>query len=416
MEYSTPIKRHYTVGEQKERLPLYLQEFYQTRQLDRIKIDETEIQGYFEYSFITEKSYVTSPERSADGTIDNLNSYSTFFTPRLVIKYNYMHISDYRKLMILLNSKNEFVVECYDIVLDKRVRHKMYVATPEMPTIHQRYMEVLGIRNYTIELIGTNVGFDTVEVRYYDINGILIPEATQSVDKGTEAIINYNYIAPTGHRFDGQWTDSAGVVRNNGEAILIQNDLDLYAKTTLDGQYTLSFAYGNGNVLYSQSLGAVNNITITNGSTIDNAIAIANITLDTSKKFTFPSNGTGGLSVKYDEDKYTVPYDFKGWYWTPEANDSTRVYGSTKYNYAINRTIYQIYEPKKYSVTYVTNADNIAIDTEQFAYNSKVILPALRMIGFTFLGWYLDSKFDKVFSGIMPPKDITLYAKWVKNE
>ena len=113
MSYNTPLKRHYTVGEQSDRLPLYLREFYEKRQLDRIKIDGTEIQGYFEYSFFEEKTYIKSPERSSDGSIDNLNSYSSFLTPKLVIKYNYMHkhsnpICENRNKIIQLPTKRDF--------------------------------------------------------------------------------------------------------------------------------------------------------------------------------------------------------------------------------------------------------------------------------------------------------------------
>lgn len=416
MSYNTPIKTHYSVEAQRDRLPLYLREFYEIRQLDRIKIDGTEIQGYFEYSFFKEKTYVKSPERSSGGTIDNLNSYSTFLTPRLVIKYNYMHISDYRKLMNILYSKNEFVVECYDIVKDQRVTHKMYFAPTEMPSIHQRNLEVLGIKNYTIELIGTNVGFDTVEIRYHDMEGNLIPEATKTVDKGTDEIIYYDYVAPQGYRFEGKWLDKSGAVFHNNDVIYMYSDFDLYAETKVDGQYTLSFSYGNGNVLYSQTSGAITSVPIIYGEKINSAIDTANITLDNGEKFTFATNGTGGLSVKH-ENEYIVPYDFKGWYWTPEANEGTKVNGLTAYNYSINRTIYQVYEPKKYNLTFNTNTNGeIIFDTVKVAYNSAIMLPALRMNGFTFIGWFTDSTLTKSFSGKMPPKDLTLYAKWEKNK
>lgn len=145
-----------TVSEQANRLPRAFRENYRQTQLDRIKIDGEEIFGYFEYSFLEEKSYREQPIRSDSGVIENLDSYATFLTPRLIIKYNMMHIDDYRKLMKLLKSKNEFQVECYDIVEDKRVTHNMYFAPPQMPIIYQQYLMTLGIQEYSIELIGTN--------------------------------------------------------------------------------------------------------------------------------------------------------------------------------------------------------------------------------------------------------------------
>lgn len=145
-----------TAEEQKKRLPLNYQDGYIRTQLDRIKIDDYELQGYFEYSFMEEKSYKTQPVRSGDGVIEDLEDYETFLTPRLVINYSMMDIEDYRTLMKLLKSKNTFQVTCYDIVEDKRVTHEMYFATPQMPVIYQQYLTVLGIQNTSIELIGTN--------------------------------------------------------------------------------------------------------------------------------------------------------------------------------------------------------------------------------------------------------------------
>lgn len=145
-----------TVGEQALRLPSDSRGYYLATQLDRIKIDGEEILGYFEYSFLEEKSYKTQPQRSDDGSIPDLENYATFLTPRLIIRYNMMQIEDYRKLMKKLKAKNVFTVECYDIVEDKRVVHEMYFAPPQMPIIYQQYLTALGVQEYTIELIGTN--------------------------------------------------------------------------------------------------------------------------------------------------------------------------------------------------------------------------------------------------------------------
>ena len=147
---------HRTVEEQAERLPLEYQDNYKKTQLDRIEIDGCEIHGYFEYSFMEEKSYMEQPVRSQDGTIVDLDAYTTFLTPRLIIKYNMMGIDDYRNLMLLLKAKNAHVVTCYDVEADRRVTHEMYFATPSMPIIYQRYLAALGIQEYSIELIGTN--------------------------------------------------------------------------------------------------------------------------------------------------------------------------------------------------------------------------------------------------------------------
>lgn len=158
---------HRTVEEQKNRLPKAFQNNYEATQLDRIEIDGCEIHGYFEYSFMEEKSYMEQPTRSQDGAIEDLDGYSTFLTPRLIIKYNMMNIEDYRTLMTFLKSKNTFNVTCYDIVADRRVTHEMYFANPQMPVIYQRYLAVMGIQDYTIELIGTNRRTEDMKISFY---------------------------------------------------------------------------------------------------------------------------------------------------------------------------------------------------------------------------------------------------------
>lgn len=394
------------------------------KHIDKVTIDGNVFTDYSAFSFLWEKSYVKSPVRSGDGTISNLDSYSTFLTPHLKIDFSLMSIDSYRVLMNLVYSKNEFTVTCYDVVNNRDTTNKMYFSTEEMPKLwtivdalngDENAVMLLGVQDYTVEMVGTNVSLDTVEVLYYDMYGVLINVATQSVDKGTEAIIDYNYVAPNGYRFDGEWKNETGAIVRNGDVVLLNQSIKLYAQVVPTNEYTLSFSYGNGNVLISQTAGEVNSVKITKGQTIGQAISNANITLNDGTKFTFPTNGTGSISVEYEEDKYTTPYEFKGWYWTPIASVSTRIDGNTTFNYDVNRIIYQIYEPKKYTVTYITNVSTISLDALQVAYGSNVSLPRLAMANYTFLGWYADSEFKNFFSGTMPPKDIILYARWERN-
>lgn len=166
----------YTVDQQALRLPERLQEYYKSTQLDRVQIDGEEFSGFFEYTYLDEKTYFTEPSRSLDGTIENLNSYTSFLTAHLKMDYTYMQIEDYRRLMRLLNSKNEFTVTAYDIVNDTRVTRKMYFATPNMPKVHTRYLQAKGILNYTVELIATNADMQTYNITYnYNIPSDAVP-------------------------------------------------------------------------------------------------------------------------------------------------------------------------------------------------------------------------------------------------
>ena len=151
---------HRTVEEQAARLPYELREAYKNSQIDRIRMFDgkktIELTGYAEYSYLDEKSYKVQPVRTQDGAIEDIDEYATFHTPRLIVNYNMMGIDDYRSFMKMIKGRNGFAVQCYDPVEDEIVTNEMYVATPSMPIIYQQYLAALGIKEYNIEMIGTN--------------------------------------------------------------------------------------------------------------------------------------------------------------------------------------------------------------------------------------------------------------------
>ena len=193
---------HRTVEEQKNRLPKAFQANYEVTQLDRIKLfdgnEVVEVQGYFEYSFLEEKSYVEQPTRAIDGSIANIDDYVTFLTPRIIIKYNMMHIDDYRMLMRKIKENNGIVVMCYDVVEDKIVKHEMYFAPPAMPMIYQKYLMALGIQEYSIELIGTNsdtkMPFSIDDTSYEAFRGMTWEEWVSSDFNKNQFTINGSFV------------------------------------------------------------------------------------------------------------------------------------------------------------------------------------------------------------------------------
>jgi uncharacterized repeat protein (TIGR02543 family) len=412
--YTTPEKQHYNVDAQSARLPLYLQEFYKKRQLDRLRIDGNEIQGYFEYSQIPEKTYVKPPERSSGGTIDNLNSYATFIVDRIVIKYIYMHISDYRKLMRLIQSKNEFTVEFYDIVWDKRVVRKMYFAPPSMPNIHQRYLEVLGVKDYTIELIGTNTDIDLLSVIYHSnpptdgYNDTTIAEP--DVYSGAEIVMGTSAKEITDLTFGGlymfdHWSlnptnDDTVFVNNN--AYTINNNLVLYARWRSAKSHTLSFSYGIADPSINEE-----NYTYETSRVVSKGSSIG----------TLPTVQTP--SVTYKDKKY-YPYYDGYWYKTPIIVDnSVAVKDGDDYWTNMDSTIYLLYKTHLYSLDlYLKDEDkNMLYASNKIPYNTPMNLPSLVKEGCEFSGWYSTADFQentKVNNGNMPPVDLTLYARFVK--
>ena len=405
---------------------------YGANGIDKVIIDGKEFTDYKAFSFIWEKSYIKSPVRSGDGTIGNLNSYATFLTPHLKMDFSMMSIDTYRDIMLKIYEKNEFVVTCYDVVNNRTTTNKMYFTTEEMPKLwtvvealngNEDAIELLGVQDYVVEMVGTNAPMDEIDVLYYDNNGNLIEGASHQAIIGSEFIVDYNFIAPSGYRFNGEWKDEKGSIYRNGDVVKVNAynketlAIKLYAQVVDTNEYTLSFSYGNGNVLYSQTTGAINSINISKNQTIGVAISNANITLEDGTRFYFPSTGTGSKIVKIDNKMYE-PYEFKGWYWTTEPSENSKVDVDTYFSYDLNRTIYQIYVPKRYGVTYVSNIDNISFDSVNVAYAQTVPLPIPRKSGYAFNGWYTTSDFkdNTKFNGTMPPYSITLYAKWSEIE
>lgn len=388
-----------------------------------VDIDGNKFTDYSAFSFIWEKSYVKSPERSADGSIGNLNSYPTFVTPHLKIDFSLLDIESYRRLMQLVYEKNEFLVTCYDIVYNRMTTNKMYFSTEEMPKLlaiarvlnGESWVELLGVQDYVVEMVGTNVSLEEVDILYYDDKGNLIAEATQTVHKGVDAEINYEFVPSAGYRFEGEWEKATGEVVRNGDVILVNSEIKLYAKVVPTNQYTISLNYGIGIKPQPQnSEDNVNSFEIIVGETIGTAITKANITLADGTVFKFPSNGTGVKKVEYNGKEYDNAYYFAGWSWdVASAEGNLHVSEDTKYNYEFNRTIYQHFKTNPHSLNYNTGVANLYLGSIMAGYGEKVPTPTLFDGDKMSKGWYWkDGDKEVAFNGTMPPFNITIYAKW----
>jgi hypothetical protein len=280
----------------------------------------------------------------------------------------------------------------------------------------EKFIEVLGVQDYTIELIGTNADIQLVEVRYYDENNNLIPEATKSVYRGTEVIVDWAYTPTNANvRFDGEWQYGSSIVRN-GDIITPLSNINLVAKVKPTTEFSLSFDYGVGVTPIPQfSNDQVDVIPITYGQTIGTAIDNANITPANGSKFDLSTTGTGPADVTYNNKKYlgNLAYSFVGWYWSSFDYEKNKVERNTKYNFKTNKTVHQIYTPRMYAINFETNQSSISLAATTAKYGEKVNVPKLNVNGQTFKGWFWkDGETEVAFNGIMPPFVLNLYAKW----
>lgn len=401
-------------------------ELYTAEHIGYIKIDNNRFDNYGTYSFIWEKSYIKSPVRSGDGSIGNLDSYSTFLTGHLRIDFSLMSIDYYRKLMQLLYASNEHIVECYDIVNDRTITLKMYFSTEEMPKIHtiahqiqksadewEEWVELVGVQGYTVEMVGTNAPLDTVSVTYW----LNPPNGTgdqmvygEDVSMGQEIVVGYGadiqdqkfIVVENGitkvYEF-AYWKDRlTETIYSDNFAITINKPLRLeaiwqVAETT---SFTLSYNYGIGEVQKNENGQDKYSKQISYGAAIGE--------LPTSPLPT----------VKFLEKEYT-PYTNKGWYFTPQiSTNSIEITSNTIYNVSGNATIYQIIDPINYGITFISDEKYIGY-VEQ-PYNSNVYTPYLVKDGYKLVGWYYDSEYTVKFENKMPPFSCRIYAKWELSE
>lgn len=396
------------------------------KRISEVIISGTKISGYGAFSFLWEKSYVKSPTRSGNGSIGNLNSYATFITPHLQIDFSLLDIDNYRKIMQLLYSKNEHEVQCYDIVNDRTTINNMYFATESMPKLltitrmlsgaSDPIIELIGVQDYTVEMIGTNTQLGKKTITYNpaippQVGGVNISPITIDVVKGQEIIIgegaediyNLELTDQKGNLvkffcWSSVKDDYYSTLYRNGDTLFIYDSVEVYALWIESNLFTLSYDYGLGEPQLDE-----------NGNPIYTKQIRYGETFGTLYNSPMPT-------VTFDGITYN-PYTRKGWYYTPSiVETSTRITSDTKYELRGNYTIYQIFEPLSYTLTFVSNGgNNFSPITAQ--YGSLISVGTPKRDGYKFDGWYYDDvTFAKPLGNTMPPVSKTVYAKWSKNE
>lgn len=401
--------------------------------IDEVTIDGQKFSGYKAFSFLWEKSYHKEPTRSSDGVIGNLNDYTSFVTPHLKIDFSVMSIDDYRRIMQLLYSKNEFVVTCYDVVNNRMTTNKMYFSTEEMPKLillnralnGESWIEFLGIDGYTVEMVGTNADLDNLSVTYLNINpttGTFQETITKEYYAGQEIIIgdgvdfketeyikDGKYYSFSGlwyeYKLDqnGYWQKSETPYSRDNTAIKIERNITLgidFKSSSTQPAYTVSLNYGYGEEKLDIYGNPIMKFSIHKGDYFD---------LD---KYTTVSPKV----VFLNEDTY--PYTFKGWYYTPVIgvdNTSTNL-NKTRFDKNYNALIYQVYSINRYTLSFVTDNETTLNPVED-EYGASVAIPVLTKKGYKFVGWYYDNaNSENRFGGTMPPNHKTIYAKWEKED
>lgn len=382
------------------------------KNLHFLEIDGQKIGGYGTYSFYIQKTYAKEPTRSSSGSIDNLDSYSTFLTPTVKIKFNALSLQQYQKIIQIIHSKNEHRVKCYDIVYDTERTFNAYFAPDDYPELFILDFDVVAVLNYEIELIGTNTSLNKCSITYHINDPDKVVSETRDsndynvgqeviVGKGAEEIKKLE-----GYTFDRWYTkqdkeSEDGVWYVDGQAIVLSNDLVLYAQWLDQGKYVLSYDYGIGEIPVDADGKQIINTEISAGSKITYTPTMAE-------------------EVEYNGVKY-YPYENSKWYWQstptlnaedPSHNSAEVISGETLYNVVGNATIYQYFKRKEYTVyckMWDGNGIPITIIGE---YGDTVALPTppdgYKWVVSEIDGQQLEKNEYFNFSGTIPPVDILI--------
>lgn len=207
--------------------------------IDYIIIDGTKFTNYGAFTFMWEKSYVDdeSLKRANDGSIPQINDASFFITSHVKIDFSLLSIDDYRALLKLEYEQSEHLVIVYDPLLNEKwVSQYMYIATLEMPKLWtiienrqkgeenwEHWISVCGVKDYTVELIGTNNPCNipaTYElyIRYSDFG---------ATSQYWRLLYNDNHTTFTYRSFNEVYNELANRVRNGYSIYSIGSSTDI---------------------------------------------------------------------------------------------------------------------------------------------------------------------------------------------
>lgn len=304
--------------------------------------------------------------------------------------------------------------------------------------------------NFDTSLVKTNTTLYAKWITHsYTVNfqtngGTLVAAQTIAHD---EKVVFPATPSRTGYTLEGWYTDSELTTAWNFNTNLVQENMTLYAKWTVN-TYTVSFQTNGGTEVDTQTVAFENKVSLpvapikaehsfegwytdsglTAAWNFDYNVVLKNMTL--YAKWTlntylvnFQSNGGSNVEsqqITYDGrvtspvDPSKVGYIFDGWYTnatltTPWSFSNDLVKESM--------TLYAKWTANSYEVSF-QSAGGTAVDTQTVAYDEKIVLPTNpSKTGHTFDGWYTNTSLTTPwnFSTDLVKENITLYAKWTAN-
>ena len=123
------------------------------------------------------------------------------------------------------------------------------------------------------------------------------------------------------------------------------------------------------------------------------------------------------LPFQFPENPEREGYDFKGWATRPNAT-APDVDPDTWLPNGTDNTVYGVWTPKKYDLTWDANGGQPTTTVTQ-DYDTKIVAPETEPTreGYTFGGWYQDKNCSiPLTDGLLVKGDQTFYAKWTAEK
>jgi len=122
---------------------------------------------------------------------------------------------------------------------------------------------------------------------------------------------------------------------------------------------------------------------------------------------------TSGSSVTAPAAPSKTGYTFAGWY--AEAALTTAYSFTTMPS--TNITLYAKWQINQYTISFEENGGGTIADVTQDFNSSITAPPAPSKTGYSFVGWYTEAALTNVYTfTVIPPNNLTLYAKWQINQ
>ncbi len=101
------------------------------------------------------KTYESSPSRSTDGSLSDINSIRTYLVPRVKINIAFLKADDYVRLCRIFNEYNEVYVIAYYKESNSWERWLMYPQENDPSAFFNTEAVVFGMKSYAVDLVAT---------------------------------------------------------------------------------------------------------------------------------------------------------------------------------------------------------------------------------------------------------------------